>query len=192
MPLVGSSWKRIQPTVVDLDDKVKIVGRADVIFSGNWWLAWPLVLAGAIAWAEQASSGAASATGERGAASATGESGAASATGGRGAASATGERGAASATGGRGAASATGGRGIAAVTGDDSTVEAGPGGICAVTADEVTWIVHPEDVLIQRWQERKKWRHKLLTPRRGWKAGDRVLIKKGRVVRVTKAERRTG
>ena len=165
MPLVGSSWKRIQPTVVDLDDKVKIVGRADVIFSGNWWLAWPLVLAGAIAWAEQASSGAASATGERGAASA---------------------------TGGRGAASATGGRGIAAVTGDDSTVEAGPGGICAVTADEVTWIVHPEDVLIQRWQERKKWRHKLLTPRRGWKAGDRVLIKKGRVVRVTKAERRTG
>ena len=77
-------------------------------FRGDWQEAADFVLSSQIKWVQQASSGAASATGYRGAASATGERGAASATGERGAASATGYSGAASATGSSGAAVATG------------------------------------------------------------------------------------
>jgi|SRR5579859_2565789 len=84
---------------------------------GDWQGATNFILAGQIAWVQQASRGAASATGSSGAASATGYRGAASATGSRGAASATGSSGAASATGSRGAASATGSRGAASATG---------------------------------------------------------------------------
>lgn len=55
--------------------KVKSIGEVDVIFCGDWWLAWALVLDGAASWAQQASSGAASATWDSGAASATGDRG---------------------------------------------------------------------------------------------------------------------
>jgi hypothetical protein len=102
--------------VRDLGGKVK--ARRGTVRAVGSYLDVALALhAGHIAWIQQASSGAASATGERGAASATGWSGAASATGERGAASANGWRGAASATGERGAASATGESGAASATG---------------------------------------------------------------------------
>src|SRR3990167_3909878 len=65
-------------------DKAKVIGPAEVIFSGPWWLAWTRVLDGAIAWTQHAASGAASATGGRGAASATGGGGAAAGAGGGG------------------------------------------------------------------------------------------------------------
>lgn len=81
------------------------------------------------------------------------------------------------------AASSTGWSGVAAVTGEYSTVEAGPGGICAVAATEVVWVIHPEAVLIQRWPDKGKWHTKVLTPERKWQAGDRVTIKAGKVIK---------
>lgn len=60
--------------------------------------------------------------------------------------------GSASATGYSGSASATGERSVAAATMNFCTVEAGPGGIAAVTAPECYWRVHPQAVLNQRWR----------------------------------------
>ena len=136
-------------------------------------------------------SGAASATGESGAASATGRSGAASATGARGAASATGESGAASATGWSGAASATGwsgaasatgARGAASATGENSTLEAGPGGICVTTAEYAIWRVHADAVFVQRWKGEGEWHTAFIVAgEHNLQTGDVVEICRGEV-----------
>ena len=68
-------------------------------YLGDWQAATNFILSAQIRWAQQASSGAASSTGDSGAASSTGDRGAASSTGDRGAASSTGYSGAASSTG---------------------------------------------------------------------------------------------
>jgi hypothetical protein len=134
-------------------------------------------------------SGAASATGPRGAASATGWRGAASATGPRGAASATGLSGAASATGLSGAASATGWRGIAASTGECSTVECGPSGIAASTADEVTWVVHEGAIFIHRWTGRGGGCKRATMKRLKAVDGERITFNCGKITsRVKPAE----
>jgi hypothetical protein len=98
-----------------------------------------------------------------------------------GSASATGWRGSASATGWSGSASATGESGIAAITvaDEDSVVESGPGGICAVIGEKVQWKVHVDSVLIQRWQEGDKFKIAVLHPKE-------LKLKTGQIVKVNK------
>ena len=68
------------------------------------------------------------------------------------------------------------------LTGEKGTVEAGPGGICAVTAERVTWIVHEDAVLIQRWKQNGVWQTAVFIPREnGLKTGARVMIERGRI-----------
>jgi hypothetical protein len=148
--------------VVDLGEKCKAGPTARVVYCGTWYGALSVVRDGQRRWIEHASRGAAAATGPSGAAAATGPSGAAAATGSSGAAAATGWSGAAAATGWSGAAAATGQRGAAAATGWSSTVEAGPGGIAACTADFCYWRVRHGAVFVQTWRsEEGEWKRAL-------------------------------
>ena len=105
-------------------------------FLGDWQSANTFILSAQITWVQQASSGAASSTGDSGAASSTGYSGAASSTGSRGAASSTGDSGAASSTGDSGAASSTGDSGAASSTGSSGAASStGYSGAASSTGD---------------------------------------------------------
>jgi len=183
-------------SVVEIEWGKCKVPKARVVYVGPLGSCMAYTSAGRCAWIEANSSGSASATGWSGSASATGGRGSASATGGSGSASATGGRGSASATGGSGSASATGWSGSASATGERSvavatacyddndcpTVEAGEGGIAAVTADACYWIAHPKAVLVQRYPDSAgRWLTKMFKGS-SFADGERVHIVRGRVV----------
>ena len=103
--------------VVDLGDKCKVAGPAEVLYYGAVLGALIYTLPGRVGWVQQNADGSASSTGWSGSASSTGESGSASSTGWRSSASSTGARGSASSTGWRSSASSTGESGSASSTG---------------------------------------------------------------------------
>jgi hypothetical protein len=127
--------------------------------------------------------GAASQVGDRGAASQVGDMGAASQVGYRGAASQVGYRGAASQVGDRGAASAKGRDSVALCVGEQCKVESGEGGICAVIAIELNWLVHADAVLVQRWRDENGLPQLavLLPKKLKLKTGDVVRVVRGKV-----------
>ena len=115
--------------VIEVEGKVKAVPNPEfnrtpeVVFCGTYPAALAMILPGHIAWVKHASSGAATASGDRGAATASGY---------------------------RGAATASGDSGAAVVTGEYAAIEVSPSGLAAVRASEFYWRVRTGAVLVQR------------------------------------------
>ena len=174
--------------VVDLGDKQKVVGEAEVVYHGEAFGALLCTLKGREAWIAHRTMGctcsatgnrsASSATGNRSASSATGYSSASSATGYSSASSATGDRSASSATGDSSASSATGDSSVGCLTGENGTLEIGPHSLGAVTASRWIWRVHAGAVVACRWRVVDgAWYHRLLV-------ADEMGLKEGEVVQV--------
>ena len=110
-------------------------------------------------------------------------SGAAQNSGNYGAAQNSGRRGTAQNSGDYGTACATGRLSTAATTGANSHIECGPGGICAVVAERVTWKVDVDAVLIQRWADGGTYHMAVLIPRKlRARTNDVLVITKGKVI----------
>ena len=121
--------------VIDLEGKVKF-RTGTLRYSGGWHGAMMFVLEGQMAWVRQASSGAATASGDNGAATASGYNGAATASGDNGAATASGTSGAATASGTSGAATASGYNGAATASGYNGAATAsGDNGAATASGD---------------------------------------------------------
>ena len=149
-------WATDPNRIIVVDNEKTKAPDGEVLYYGEWVGAFRMVLQGQIAWIQQSSRGAASATGGQGAASATGR---------------------------QGAASATGEQGIATITGDEGTIEVGFGGIAAVCAKVVIWKVHKDAVLIQRWKDfRNHYQTAVLYPKKlRLKTGRVVKVVKGKI-----------
>ena len=92
----------------------------------------------------------------------------------------------AAASGVRGNAAASGVSGIAVTSGEFSTVECGPTGIAASTADEVTWVVRPGAVFIHRWQGNGGGFKRATAERLKAVDGERITFKCGRIIKRVK------
>jgi hypothetical protein len=57
-----------------------------------------------------------------------------------------------------------------------------------VTAEVVTWVVHVEAILVQRWRQDGVWQTAVFIPAEcGLSTGDRVRVERGVPVEVRKA-----